>query len=319
MRWIAHRGNTEGPIPERENTPDYLVKALERGYDIEVDVWMGPCGLLCGHERDGAVSVSTDFLRRQNAWVHCKDVASFMCLSRYPDVNCFMQDAEPAVLTSRGFVWLHSSYDGIPDGRCVLTQLNHQGFPAQFQPYAVCTDWVGTLVPERPTPPFKLLVVDIDGVMTKGKLYDPRGVVIAKEYCDLDFTAIKRFRSAGINVVFMSGDKTVNEGMANTRQIQFIFAPPGSDKATALRLLAKRSGLDITEIAYVGDDYYDISAMATAGMSFCPSTSPNAVKRAATCVVVAQAGQGVLASVYDRIEPEICNVYPEDSPSVNPQ
>ncbi len=39
MKLIAHRGNTQGPNPERENSPEYIEEALNAGYDVEVDVW----------------------------------------------------------------------------------------------------------------------------------------------------------------------------------------------------------------------------------------------------------------------------------------
>ena len=39
MRLISHRGNLNGPNPERENHPDYIQDALWQRYDVEVDVW----------------------------------------------------------------------------------------------------------------------------------------------------------------------------------------------------------------------------------------------------------------------------------------
>ena len=39
MKLISHRGNLEGPNPERENHPDYIYGALQAGYDVEIDVW----------------------------------------------------------------------------------------------------------------------------------------------------------------------------------------------------------------------------------------------------------------------------------------
>ena len=48
----------------------------------------------------------------------------------------------------------------------------------------------------------KLLILDVDGVMTNGtKYYDREGTVKLKTFCDKDWTAIKRFRAIGIDVV----------------------------------------------------------------------------------------------------------------------
>ena len=38
MILIAHRGNVSGPNPEMENNPLYIDRALEKGYDVEVDI-----------------------------------------------------------------------------------------------------------------------------------------------------------------------------------------------------------------------------------------------------------------------------------------
>lgn len=45
--FIAHRGNTTGPDPKRENSPDYILEALGEGYDVEIDlrVYNGECWL----------------------------------------------------------------------------------------------------------------------------------------------------------------------------------------------------------------------------------------------------------------------------------
>ena len=53
----------------------------------------------------------------------------------------------------------------------------------------------------------KLLIIDVDGIMTTGiKYYNREGEVKLKTFCDKDWTSIKRFRAAGINVVFLTGD-----------------------------------------------------------------------------------------------------------------
>jgi len=68
----------------------------------------------------------------------------------------------------------------------------------------------------------KLLILDVDGVMTDGKkYYDRDGTVRYKTFCDKDWTAIKRFRALGINVMFLTGDG-YNVQIANNRNIDVI-------------------------------------------------------------------------------------------------
>jgi 3-deoxy-D-manno-octulosonate 8-phosphate phosphatase KdsC-like HAD superfamily phosphatase len=53
----------------------------------------------------------------------------------------------------------------------------------------------------------RLLILDVDGVLTDGKkYYDNTGSVLLKTFCDKDWTTIKRFKSIGLNVVFITGD-----------------------------------------------------------------------------------------------------------------
>ena len=39
MILISHRGNIEGKQPKLENKPEYISKALELGYNVEIDIW----------------------------------------------------------------------------------------------------------------------------------------------------------------------------------------------------------------------------------------------------------------------------------------
>ena len=39
MIYISHRGNIDGPDTGKENSPDYIIKALSLGFDVEIDVW----------------------------------------------------------------------------------------------------------------------------------------------------------------------------------------------------------------------------------------------------------------------------------------
>ena len=71
---------------------------------------------------------------------------------------------------------------------------------------------------------FKLLILDVDGVLTTGlKTYDINGSVISKTFGDRDFTAIKQFICAGIETIFLSGDKQVNSEVAKNRGIPFFI------------------------------------------------------------------------------------------------
>lgn len=124
----------------------------------------------------------------------------------------------------------------------------------------------------------KLVVLDIDGIMTDGKkYYDQKGSVVLKTFCDKDWTSIKRFKSLGINVIFLSGDENINKQIANDRNIDF-YSSRFSPKESLLKIIENRYGVDRKEICYFGDDLFDIGIMKEVGYSFCTCDSPLIVK-----------------------------------------
>ena len=144
---------------------------------------------------------------------------------------------------------------------------------------------------------FKLLVIDCDGVMTDGtKLYDNTGKCVAKAFCDLDFTAIKKFQRI-MPVCFLSGDKNINENMAKERQVDFFYSD-GYNKHIEIGSLSIHYEIPLKDIAYIGDDYYDIPTLKKVGYPFCPQNSPICVKSVAS-IIPQIGGHGVISVLYD--------------------
>jgi 3-deoxy-D-manno-octulosonate 8-phosphate phosphatase (KDO 8-P phosphatase) len=125
----------------------------------------------------------------------------------------------------------------------------------------------------------KLVILDIDGVMTDGrKYYDTNGMPFAKTYCDKDFTAIKRLRGAGVDVCFLSGDNVVNEAMAKNRNIDFFYAR-GKDKVDFIPELQEKYNTTPEHMAYIGDDLFDSSILQAVTYPFCPADANREVKK----------------------------------------
>jgi 3-deoxy-D-manno-octulosonate 8-phosphate phosphatase (KDO 8-P phosphatase) len=125
----------------------------------------------------------------------------------------------------------------------------------------------------------ELVILDVDGVMTDGrKYYDLNGMPFAKTYCDKDFTAIKRLKGAGVKVVMLSGDNTINEPMANNRNIDFYYAR-GKDKADFVPQFESTYNTSRAHMLYIGDDLFDKSIMQTVGHPYCPNDACRDVKQ----------------------------------------
>jgi len=113
MILIAHRGNINGKIPERENHPDYIKEALDQGYDVEIDVWRIGDQLFLGH--DGPeYKVDESFIKNESFWHHAKNIEAIHYLNNVKPnylINCFYHQTDDCVLTSGGWIW---TYPGKP-------------------------------------------------------------------------------------------------------------------------------------------------------------------------------------------------------------
>lgn len=140
----------------------------------------------------------------------------------------------------------------------------------------------------------KLLILDVDGVLTDGrKTYNAEGLGSYKVFCDKDFTAIKRLKVAGVKVCFLSGDKNINRAIAKNRDIDFYFSR-GKCKTAFLKTFSKNYKCSLSEMAFVGDDLFDLLIAEQVGYSFCPSDSCPEIKEEASLVLKNKGGENVI-------------------------
>jgi 3-deoxy-D-manno-octulosonate 8-phosphate phosphatase (KDO 8-P phosphatase) len=142
----------------------------------------------------------------------------------------------------------------------------------------------------------KLLLIDVDGVMTDGtKVYEETHDVIYKRFCDLDFTAIKRLAASGVQVCLVSGDD-FNRQMAQRRKIDFVYSRQKEDE---LPELLNKYGVSHHNVAFIGDDLFDYEIMRMCEFAFCPRNSPRDLQQICQHVVDRHSGDGVIAQLYD--------------------
>ena len=106
---IAHRGNTDGPNPQMENDPEYVMDAINNGYDVEVDLWSTDTELFLGHD-EPKYKIDKEFLEthKDKLWIHCKnsEAMEFFATSR-PHFNFFWHQKDDFTLTSFGYIWVY--------------------------------------------------------------------------------------------------------------------------------------------------------------------------------------------------------------------
>ena len=148
MILIAHRGNIHGPNPELENNPFYIDKAIEQGYNVEIDI-RGSfyTKFYLGHdEAQYIVSPSWIFERASHLWIHAKDIQALHSLTQQAsNFNVFWHQDDFYTMTTKGFIWTYPGHTLTPQSICVMPE-KFEGLYSQHEINncaGVCSDFIG--------------------------------------------------------------------------------------------------------------------------------------------------------------------------------
>ena len=124
----------------------------------------------------------------------------------------------------------------------------------------------------------KWLVSDCDGVLTDSGAYYSEAGVYMKRFSIRDGMGVERLRDlAGVDVAIMTGENTAAlRARAKTLSITELYQQI-KDKRTCLEQFVDKHGIDLSEVAFIGDDHNDLEVLEMAGLSSCPSDAMPAV------------------------------------------
>jgi 3-deoxy-D-manno-octulosonate 8-phosphate phosphatase (KDO 8-P phosphatase) len=147
----------------------------------------------------------------------------------------------------------------------------------------------------------RLLVLDVDGVLTDGGLFVSASGEEAKRFHVHDGLALVAARKAGLQIAILSARASA----AVTRRMTELGVGEVhqgvTDKAGALDALRERLGLAVGEVAMMGDDLPDLPAMACAGLALAPANAAAEVKRAAHWVARRRGGDGAVREAVEML------------------
>lgn len=146
----------------------------------------------------------------------------------------------------------------------------------------------------NPPAAVRLFALDVDGVLTDGRIWYLDDGGEAKAFHTHDGHGLKRLMAAGIEVVLISarrspavarraselGIETLHEGIA--------------DKGRCLREAAEAAGVPLSACAFMGDDEADLAAFAVAGLKLAPADATAPVREAADWCAQAGGGAGAV-------------------------
>jgi 3-deoxy-D-manno-octulosonate 8-phosphate phosphatase (KDO 8-P phosphatase) len=138
------------------------------------------------------------------------------------------------------------------------------------------------------------LALDVDGTLTDAHIYiGPQGEAM-KAFNVRDGLGLSLLREAGIGLAIITARRSaIVELRAAELRIDEVLQGV-SDKASALRDLASRKEVALSEVGFVGDDWTDLPAMAVAGFAASVSDGDCEVRARSHWVSVAPAGRGAI-------------------------
>lgn len=114
----------------------------------------------------------------------------------------------------------------------------------------------------------KLVIFDVDGVLTDGKLFFDNNGEEYKSFNSKDGLGLRMLQKADIEVAIITGRRSelVNHRAANLNLSPSLIYQGCSDKRVAFQDLLEKTGLAAHQVAYVGDDLIDLPVMSKVGL-----------------------------------------------------
>ena len=147
----------------------------------------------------------------------------------------------------------------------------------------------------------RLVITDVDGVLTDGGLYyGPDGECL-KRFHARDGLGVKLLQQAGIQVAVLSGRDcpALRRRLADLGITEAVLEQV--DKRAVLSGIIERCGVSAEEVAFIGDDIPDMEVFALCGVSVTVGDAPDYVKAKADLVLECQGGQGAFRELLDVI------------------
>lgn len=143
MFLIAHRGNLYGSNHNDENKLEYVQKALDLGFHVEIDLWYFPNenSLYLGHDEPQYIC-DYDFLTKDRLWIHCKNIYALeYCKDNAIQNPYFWHNEDDTTLTSTGHFWTFPGKTLTKYSIAVMPE--YEAFTNLAICQGICSDFVG--------------------------------------------------------------------------------------------------------------------------------------------------------------------------------
>ncbi len=149
--------------------------------------------------------------------------------------------------------------------------------------------------------PIRMIVMDVDGVLTDGTVYLIRDQEQARAMNIKDGYALQLAVKKGYHVAVISGafDQGVEYRLKKLGLTEIHLAV--IDKAKVLKSLATKYQLQPEAILFIGDDIPDLSALEYAGLACCPADAVSEVKAIVNYISPHAGGKGCVRDIIEKV------------------
>jgi len=145
----------------------------------------------------------------------------------------------------------------------------------------------------------KMVVLDVDGTLTDGKIYVGTQDEIMKAFNIKDGLGIKKLHAIGVIPVIITG-RNSEIVIHRAKELNITELHQGiHDKVKKLKQIVGKYECDFDEIAYIGDDENDLECMKLCGIKGCPADAVNDVKKVVNFVSKRNGGNGAVREFID--------------------
>ena len=147
----------------------------------------------------------------------------------------------------------------------------------------------------------KLLILDVDGVLTDGSIFIDSAGEVLKRFDVKDGMGIKLLQEIGIEIIFLSGGVSgATQKRAQQLGVESCFTDI-KDKYKAIKNIQEKRDIKCEETAYVGDDINDIVVKPIVGLLIAPSNASYFLVKKADLQLLNPGGSGAIRELADKI------------------
>lgn len=145
----------------------------------------------------------------------------------------------------------------------------------------------------------KLFVSDVDGVLTDGRLFYTAQGEAGKFFHVHDGQGLKLLIQQGMHVAIISArHSAATQHRLSELAIPHVFLGV-TDKLLILKNLCNQLQIDLSEVAYMGDDLADLTCMQQVGLPIAPANAVSAIKEVARYTTLLRGGEGAVREAAD--------------------